>query len=49
MIAVEFDTIITSMTITDARSKVVSFSDPFFVNSIRFVAAKGRPGERIAR
>ncbi|WP_302478368.1 transporter substrate-binding domain-containing protein [Ruegeria arenilitoris] len=41
MIADKFDTIIASMTITDARSKVVSFSDPNHFNSIRFVAAKG--------
>ncbi|MBO9451276.1 transporter substrate-binding domain-containing protein [Tropicibacter sp. R16_0] len=37
----KFDTIIASMTITDERSKVVSFSDPYYFNSVRFVAAKG--------
>ncbi|MES0826453.1 transporter substrate-binding domain-containing protein [Ruegeria sp. SCP11] len=37
----KFDTIIASMTITDERSKVVSFSQPYYFNSIRFVAAEG--------
>ena len=37
----KFDTIIASMTITDERSEVVSFSKPYYFNSIRFVAAEG--------
>ncbi|WP_421700879.1 transporter substrate-binding domain-containing protein [Aliiroseovarius sp.] len=37
----KFDTIIASMTITDELSKVVSFSAPYYFNSIRFVAAEG--------
>lgn len=37
----KFDTIIASMTITDERSKIVSFSEPYYFNSIRFVAAEG--------
>lgn len=38
--ASKFDTIIASMSITDKRSKVVSFTKPYYFNSIRFVALK---------
>ncbi|MEX0302631.1 MAG: transporter substrate-binding domain-containing protein [Leisingera sp.] len=37
----KFDTIIASMSITDERSKIVSFSNPYYFNGIRFVAAEG--------
>lgn len=35
-----FDTIIASMGITDARSQVVSFTDPYYFNAARFVAPR---------
>ncbi|WP_052261646.1 transporter substrate-binding domain-containing protein [Leisingera sp. ANG-M1] len=37
----KFDTIIASMSITDERSKIVSFTNPYYFNGIRFVAAEG--------
>jgi polar amino acid transport system substrate-binding protein len=36
----KFDTIIASMSITDERLKVVSFTDPYYFNAARFIAAK---------
>ncbi|MCP3890465.1 MAG: transporter substrate-binding domain-containing protein [Desulfobulbaceae bacterium] len=36
----KFDTILASMSITDKRSKVVSFTKPYYFNSIQFVAQK---------
>lgn len=36
----KFDTIIASMSITAERGEVVSFTDPYYYNSARFVAAK---------
>ena len=36
----KFDTIIASMSITDERAKVVSFSDPYYFNGARFIAPK---------
>jgi polar amino acid transport system substrate-binding protein len=35
----KFDTIIASMSITEERSKVVSFTDPYYYNAARFVTA----------
>lgn len=37
----KFDTIIASMSITDERSKVVSFTNPYYFNAARFIGAKG--------
>ncbi|MCD4720116.1 MAG: transporter substrate-binding domain-containing protein [Desulfobacula sp.] len=36
----KFDTIIASMAITQKRSKVVSFSKPYYFNAVKFVARK---------
>ncbi|MDA7966951.1 transporter substrate-binding domain-containing protein [Ruegeria sp.] len=36
----KFDTIIASMTINDERSKIVSFSKPYYFNATRFIAPK---------
>ena len=36
----KFDTIIASMAITEERSKVVSFTNPYYFNAARLVAAK---------
>jgi lysine-arginine-ornithine-binding protein len=36
----KFDTIIASMAITEKRSKVVSFSKPYYYNAVRFVTRK---------
>jgi len=36
----KFDTIIASMSITDERSKVVSFSAPYYFNGSQFIVAK---------
>lgn len=36
----KFDTIIASMAITEERSKVVSFTNPYYYNAARLVAAK---------
>lgn len=36
----KFDTILASMAITEKRSKVVSFTRPYYYNSVRFVARK---------
>ncbi len=36
----KFDTIIASMSINDKRSKIVSFTEPYYFSSIRFVALK---------
>ncbi|HHS93961.1 MAG TPA: transporter substrate-binding domain-containing protein, partial [Rhodobacterales bacterium] len=36
----KFDTIIASMSITDERAKVVSFTNPYYFNAARFIAAK---------
>ncbi len=36
----KFDTIIASMSITDERAKVVSFTKPYYFNAARFVAAR---------
>lgn len=36
----KFDTIIASMSITAERAKAVSFTDPYYYNAARFIAAK---------
>lgn len=36
----KFDTIIASMSITDERSEVVTFTDPYYFNGARFIAPK---------
>ncbi|MFQ8433084.1 transporter substrate-binding domain-containing protein [Amaricoccus sp. W119] len=36
----KFDAIVASMAITDERSKVVGFTNPYYYNGIRFIAAK---------
>ncbi len=36
----KFDTIIASMAITEKRSKVVSFSSPYYFNAARFIVSK---------
>ena len=38
----KYDAIVASMSITDERKRVVSFSDKYYSNQVRFVAAKGR-------
>jgi len=37
----KFDAIVASMSINEKRKKVVSFTDPYYFNTIRFIAAKG--------
>ena len=37
----KYDAIVASMSITDERKRVVSFTDKYYSNQVRFVAAKG--------
>jgi polar amino acid transport system substrate-binding protein len=37
----KFDFIVASMSITEERSKVVNFTDPYYTNKLQFVAKKG--------
>ncbi len=41
LLAGKYDAIVASMSITDERKKVVSFTDKYYSNKVRFVAAKG--------
>ena len=41
LLAGKYDAIVASMSITDERRKVVSFTDKYYSNKVRFVAAKG--------
>ncbi len=43
LIANRYDAIIASMSITDERKQQVDFTDKYYTNSLRFVAAKGSP------
>ena len=41
LLAGKYDAIVASMSITGERKKVVSFTDKYYSNKVRFVAAKG--------
>ena len=41
LLAKQYDAIVASMSITDERKRVVSFTDRYYSNQLRFVAAKG--------
>jgi len=41
LLAKKYDAIVASMSITDERKKAVAFTDPYYSNSLRFVAKKG--------
>ncbi len=41
LLAGKYDAIVASMSITDERKKVVSFTDKYYSNKVRFVTAKG--------
>ena len=52
LLAGKYDAIVASMSITDERKKVVSFTDRYYSNKVRFVAAKGggfNPGKLAGR
>jgi len=41
LLAKKYDAIVASMSITDERKRVVSFTDKYYSNQLRFVAARG--------
>lgn len=41
LLARKYDAIVASMSITEERKRAVDFSDPYYSNKLRFVAAKG--------
>ena len=41
LLAKKYDAIVASMSITDERKRVVSFTDKYYSNQVRFVAGKG--------
>jgi len=41
LLAKKYDAIVASMSITDERKRAVAFTDPYYSNSLRFVAKKG--------